>query len=202
MNLKKNIDAYKLWDPSCEKSIHELSQHFGWTKGAAYVYKYFISELSEEDIILLEGCSSEIDLNVIAAVCIQNRRYQSPLFKNMDRIKNSESPFNEIEVIIGEIEEKDPLTNISKQFWVEVGNYLTSRHIDIYPFNKKSIGFIKSIGIYGYKDLSKKQKEWSQGLIKEDKERPEEDRFFINEHLIHNGLIEDCRTIEKYEKCF
>jgi hypothetical protein len=201
MNLKKNIDAYKHWDPSCEKSIDELSQHFGWTKAAAYDYKYFLSELSGEDISLLEGCSSEIDLNIIAAVCIQNKRFQSQLFKNMERIKNAGSPFKEIEVIIEEIEGKDPLTNISKQFWVEVGNYLTSRHIDIYPFNKKSIRFIKSIGIYGYEDLSKKQKEWIQGLIMEDKERPKEDRFFMNEHLIHNGLIEDCLTIEKYEKC-
>jgi hypothetical protein len=201
MKIKEDIEMYKQFDPARDKSLSELSNKFGWSKEEAYAYKYFISEMSSEDLDLIQNCIFEIDLNVIMAVCIQNKKYHSHLFKNIDRINNADSPFSEIKMVISEVAGLDPLSTINKKYWLEVAEYLAYRHIDIYPFTKRAISFIKSIGRSGYGSLSTNQKKWIHGLILEDKSRTEQDRFFVNEHLIHLGYKEDCFKVENYEKC-
>jgi hypothetical protein len=201
MKIRDDIELYKEYDPKGEKSVEELSLHFGWSRQTSYAYKYFISEIDLDKLEILEKSNTEIDLKIIGAICIQNRRFHDHLFANIERINNASSPFTEIEILISEITGEDPLRNLRNQYWIEVGEYLTSRRIDQYPFTKKAIGFIKSIGYNGYKSLTKNQKKWIHGLIHEDKVRPEEDRFFINEHLIYAGYNDECSIIKNYDRC-
>ncbi len=199
--FSRNVQLYKNADPDGSKSVEELSQHLGWSKQMSYYYKYFISELDIEGLELLDKAKSEIDPSLVAAVCVQHNRYKLHLLKNIDRINEAASPFTEIDLLITEVAGTDPLTEITNDYWIEVGNYLTIRRINQHPFTKNAIGFIKNIGFKGYQEMSTNQKKWIIGLIQEDKKRPEDDRFFINEHMIQKGYRNDCATIEKYEPC-
>ena len=195
------VELYIGFDPNGSKSVDEITLHFNWSRYAAYTCKYFISELSSEELVLLDKTNGDIDFNVIADVCIQNKKYKTELLSQIERVNAADSPFTEIEIVIKEIAGEDPLARLTADYWIEVGEYLTNRRIDQYPFTKKTIGFIKSIGYKGFKNLSRNQKEWINGLIEADKSRPQNDRFFVNEHLIYAGHKSDCMIVENYQAC-
>jgi hypothetical protein len=197
----QNVELYKSFDPERVKSVEAISSHLKWSNHVSYVYKYFLSELSHEELGILDTASEIIDVEIVAAVCIQNRRYRLSLIKNIDRINAANSPFNEIEVLVAELDGVDPLSKIRNEFWLEVGNYLTEREINKFPFSLKSIGFIKLIGYKGYNALTKPQKKYIVDLIQADKERIKEDRFFTNEHLTFKGFKNECQIIENYIPC-
>ena len=142
-NYLADVERYKAFDPQGNKSVEDIAIQFDWTKQMSYTCKYFISELDPAELILLDKTTSSINLGVIAAVCIQNPKYKLPLLQNIERINEADSPFTEIEVFISEIADHDPLNEIKKEYWIEVGEYLTERRMDEYPFKKNAIGLLK-----------------------------------------------------------
>jgi hypothetical protein len=198
--LYKDLEAYNLYDPSGSKPVDDISKELGWSRRKSYSIKYFISELSKEELEVLCKASDGISFVIIDAICIQNKEHRLKLLQNIDLINNSDSPFTKIENLLGEWSGIDPLSTIRLDFWNEVGNYLSARHIDQYPFTKNAIGFIKSISFKGYGNLSRPQHDWLLGLIRKDKERGDGDRFFINEHLIDKGFTVECEIIKNYDK--
>lgn len=200
-NYSSDIERYRTFDPEGSKSVAEIADHFGWTKQLSYTYKYFLSELNEGELNLLDNAKVKPDLGVLAAVCIQKSKYKLQLLSNIERFSMAGSPFKEIESFIEQIADRDTLMDLKNEYWISVSDYITERGIDIYPFNKKAIGFIKSIGYYGYENLSVRQKQWIMDLLDTDKQRIKTDRFFINEYLIQKGFIQECSIIENFEKC-
>lgn len=199
-DFKKDVEQYKLYDPSGIKPVDDICFHFSWTKQKGYSIKYFISELAIEELDILDSSTSAIDYVIIDAICIQQKEFKLKLLQNVELINAADSPFSEIEKLISEWIGIDPLSTFSSGYWIEVGSYLTARRIDLFPFNKKAIGFIQSVGFNGYNSLSQRQREWILGLLNSDKERGSGNRFFVNEHLIQKGYRTECDIIEKYEQ--
>ena len=200
-DFKKNVEQYKGYDPAGSKSIDEICRGLGWSKEKSYAFKYFISELGPDELGLLDQCATAVSHVIINAICIQRKEYKLRLLENIDRINSALSPFDEIEMLVSAMNGVDPLSTLANRYWVEVSEYLTARHIDQFPFTKKAIGFIRNIGSKGYDNLTRPQREWILGLLRNDKERGPGDRFFVNEHLIQRGYRPECETIEKYASC-
>lgn len=199
-DFEKDVELYKKYDPSGLKPVDDICRDLGWTRQKSYSIKYFISELTREELEILDKSSATISYVIIDAICIQRKEYKLRLLQNIDRINASDSPFSEIENLISQWDGIDPLSTLANRYWTEVGDYLTARHVDQPPFSKNAIGFIKSVGFKGYDNLSRPQRDWLLGLLKNDKERGVGDRFFVNEHLVQKGYKTECETIEKYEK--
>lgn len=200
-NYSSDIEKYRAFDPDGDKSVEEIASHFGWPIQVSYTYKYFLSELDTSELSLLDNVKVKLDLGILAAICIQKPKYKIPLLSNIERFSTADSPLAAIETFIQQIADKDPLADTRNQYWFSVGEYITERGIDASPFNKKAIGFIKSIGYNGYENLSVRQKQWITDLIAADKERVKTDRLFINEQLMQKGFAKECSIVENFEKC-
>jgi hypothetical protein len=199
-DFKDNVHRYKNYDPTGRKPVVDICRDLEWPAQKSYSIKYFISELTEEELDALDASTSEISLAVIDAICLQRKEYKLRLLQNIDLINESDFPFGEIDKLINQWKGIDPLSLLSSGYWIEVGEYLTARRVEQYPFNKKAIGFIKGVGYSGYQNLTRPQRNWLQGLLENDKARGEGDRFFVNEHLIHKGYANECRTMNEYYK--
>jgi len=197
--FKKDVELYEKYDPSGLRPIEDISKDLGWESQKSYAIKYFISELTHEELEILDRSSTPVSYAIIDAICLQKNEYKIKLLENIDKINAAVSPFTEIENLISQWDGIDPLFTIKGDYWIEVGDYLTARHIDLYPFSKKAISFIKAVGYKGYENLSRPQRDWLIGLLQSDKDRDVDDRFFVNEHLSQKGYEKESEIIKKYQ---
>lgn len=195
-NFTIRVSEYRSLDATGVMPVKKIAEELGWSHNEAYVFKFFISELSTDELTLLDGIEEEIDLEIIKAISLQQPDSRTKTWTQIHRILQAQSPFMEIDRCMQEAKGRDPLLDVRKNYWICVGDYLKERNIDQYPFTKKAIYLIKGIGFKGYESQSVKQKEWIYNLIDSDKKRPEHDRFFINEHVLIKGYKKECGIIK------
>lgn len=196
-DLLNDIENYKNLFSNNDLSISEQSKLIQWSERKCYIFKYFISSLSEKEIELIRKSTVENDYELIAAICLHVSGMRLIILNQLDRIESSDSPFDEIQLIIQENSTPDPLRSISNQFWNAVHDYLIELDYDEYPFNKKGRGMLKSVARIGYKKLSPNQLKYLHGLIDNDRQRAETAHFFVNQYLNNKGFEKDCAIIKE-----
>jgi hypothetical protein len=196
-NFTENVVLYKSLDVDGKLSVDQISEALGWDRNTSYIFKFFISELTWVELSVLDNVQMQVDLEIVKAISLLQTVNRSYVFNHIERILESPSPFKAIDTCLEESKGVDPLGDIRPKYWTCIGGYLRERKIDQFPFNKNAINFIFSIGYIGYESLSAKQKIWLNNLIAKDKERPENDRFFVNEHAYNKGFSLECSIIQK-----
>ena len=176
--------------------IKEQAATIKWSERKCYVYKFFIATLSESEIEIIKKSSIEPNYELIGAISIHNPEMRIIMLNQLQRIENSESPFEEIKIISNENAAPNPLNSIRKEYWIAVRSYLEQREYDTYPFNSKSRNFLKDVARIGYPNLSTAQFRYINGLIENDRTRPESDHFFVNDYLIKEGFEVECQAIK------
>ena len=174
----------------------QLSEELRWRKSKAIIYTNYISQYSSDEIDSIINYSDKVNLNLLQAIILQADAIRKVLINQLDRIIDAELPLSEIRKVIEENKSPDPKMNIDGKYWKEVSSYLEQLRVDVYPFNKTSISFLKSISWKKYSTLSAKQIKWLDGLIAVDKENNVNQRYFVNEHLIREGFDKECKIIE------
>ena len=174
----------------------QLSEELSWRKSKAIIYTNYISQFNSNEIDLIIDYSDRANLNLLQAIILQADTIRKVLINQLDRIINAELPLSEIQKVIEENKSPDPKINIDGKYWKEVSSYLEQLKVDVYPFNKMSIKFLKSISYKNYSTLSPKQIKWIDGLIAADKENSASQRYFVNDHLIREGFDKECKIIE------
>ena len=178
-------------------SVKEQATIINWSERKCYIYKFFIKNLTKEELDLLENSPVQTDYEIIGAICLHKLEIRIKMFNQLERIEKAESPFEEMQIIFQENSISNPLNSISNEFWKTVKIYLQQLEIDSYPFNKKAINFLNSVAHTGYPNLTSPQQKWVDGLIEADRNRTETDHFFVNDFLIEEGFKDDCKTIEQ-----
>jgi len=177
-------------------SVKEQATLMNWGERKCYIYRFFIKNLTKEELEILKETSVKTDYEIIGAICLHSLEIRLKMFHQLERIEKARSQFEEIQLIFEENTTNNPLNSISNEFWKTVKIYLIQLEIDSYPFNKKAINFLNSVAFNGYSNLTIPQKKWIDGLIEADKNRAETDHFFVNNFLIQNGFENDCKIIE------
>src|SRR5690554_861373 len=109
----KDLINYKNLFPNTEYSVTEQAPLIKWSERKCYVYKHFISKLSETDINILKNYDFQVDYEIVGAISIHKPSLREVMLKQLERIHDSESMFDEILVIITENSAPNPLTTIS-----------------------------------------------------------------------------------------
>ena len=174
----------------------QLSEELRWRKSKAIIYANYISQYSSDEIDSIINYNDKVNLNLLQAIILQADAIRKVLINQLDRIIDAELPLSEIRKVIEENKSPDPKMNIDGKYWKEVSSYLEQLRVDVYPFNKTSIKFLKSISWKKYSALSVKQIKWIDGLIAADKENSVNQRYFVKDHLIREGFDKECKIIE------
>jgi len=198
----KNVMRYRDIDPNGTIPVEKIAAGLGWSRNTSYIFKYFISELSADELILIDQIVEQIDLEIIKAISLLQPESRAKIWTHIPRILQAPSSFVEIDRCIEEAKGHDLLIDIRPKYWLCVGEYLQQRNMNHYPFTKNAIYFINSIGFNGYTGLSNKQKDWIYDLIDKDKKRPDHDRFFINEHVLNKGFSKECAIIKQLRSSY
>lgn len=193
----KDLAYYRNLFPDNEHSITDQSIIIKWSKRKCYVYKFFITNLSELEVEIIKKATCEPDFELIGAISIHDKELRVKILHELERIQLADSSFEEIQIITNENLAPNPLHSMPKDYWLGVKTYLEEREYDEYPFSKKSQRFLGSVARIGYENLSSAQLKFINGLIANDRDRPETDHFFVNDYLIENGFKIECKAIEK-----
>ncbi len=196
-NIYNDLVFYNNLFSDTNLSVKEQSATINWSERKCYVFKFFITKLSLLEIEKLKISLVEPEYELIGAMCIHGSEIRNKLFDQLERIQQSESPFEEIGIITNENLSPNPLDTANKGYWIAVKNYLEEREYDEYPFNIKSRNFLMSIARVGYNNLSKAQLNYINGLIENDRKRADSDRFFVNEYLVEKGFVNECKAIRE-----
>lgn len=197
VNFTYDVSRYKAFDPDRGLPLEQIAEGLGWDRNTTYIFKFFISQLTPDELQVLDQVQTTIDLEIIKAMSLVQPECRKYVFDNISQIIEAPSPFLAIETFVEESRGADPLEEVRPKYWICIAAYMQERNIDQWPFNKKAVNFIFSIGYNGYAGLSPRQKAWLKDLIVKDRERPENDRFFINEHAHNEGFAPECAIIQK-----
>ncbi|MEO8174069.1 MAG: hypothetical protein ABI581_13335 [Sediminibacterium sp.] len=196
----ENVLRYKAFDPTGTMLVGQIAQSLGWSSETSNIIKYYVSDLSEDELSVLDNVTGNLDADIVKAICLLPPESRTFILPHIDRIISAAFPLAEMDQCLEEAKGEDPLKTIRSGYWRCVAGYLRQRDIDQSPFTKKATNFIFSIGYNGYINLSKKQKDWIRDLLDKDRERPENDRFFVNEHILLEGYADACSIIQKLMK--
>lgn len=203
-SLKDRIDFFQKNFTKSEKTMGQISKEIDWRIRKIELYRYHFSILNEQELNLIGEIENKIDIEeeILAAICMAPKRFRISMIKKLQEIHNSSNPFDKLDDIIKNEATPHPLEQISNSFWIKVGNYILDYGKFDYPFNKNAAYFIRNIGYNGgYKNQSKKQKEYLKDLIRYESENLEVIRFFSNKELFKDKHRKDFQIINKYIQC-
>lgn len=180
-----------------DNSVISISKELNLTERFAYLLKFRLIEFSIKELSYIESFNIRT-IEILGLISLMESSKRGILLKEFDKINFENNPFEKIEEILSENKSPDTLALLSDKFWSCIHDYLIERSINQYPFNLKSIQFIKSIGRTKYLNLSEKQKNWLNNLIIADFNGFDPNPIFRNSILIEKGLKEDFDLINKY----
>lgn len=186
---------------SKEVNISKLAEKLGWPRSVVSLFKYKFAILKEEQVSILDEADFDIDDEILGAVCLCPENSRIEMLRRLKEMHQVANPFELMEQIMLSHQEKHPLENLSRTYWKEIANYLRDRGIERYPFNKKAIHFIGSIGKKGFATQTTRQKDWIIDLMRADKNGFELAGIFNNELLIRKGLEKDYEIINGFYAC-
>lgn len=195
-------EKLKLVENLKERSVYDISSEFEIPRRLAYLFKFRFGKFNQDEISKIDLIENEFNHEVICAISFYPYDIREKLLENISTITEASNPFDKMDEIISLVTLPSPLATLSKNYWEVISDYLEQRGINEYPFNKKAISFIKSIGYKGFEKQTEGQIKWLIGLMRIDKKGNFDlNDIFSNEILIAKGLEKDYKIIKEYLEC-